>query len=80
MSHRRKVKEKHRLKHLYSQTQFSYGAGAYYDEDKKRYIRWYAPRIGKFYRRISNKKVRREKYLVNGNTYKKYFDYWWELY
>ena len=80
MSHRRKTKEKHKLKHLYDQTQSSYWSGAYYDEDKKRYIRWYARRIGKFYRRISNKRVCRTKYLVNGNTYKRYFDYWWELY
>lgn len=80
MSHRRKTKEKHKLKRLYDQTQSSYWSGAYYSEDKKRYIRCYAPRIGKFYRRISNKRVRRTKYLVNGNTYKRYFDYWWELY
>lgn len=80
MSHRRKARENCRLKCLYKQTQYSSRAGAYYDEDKKRYMRWYAPRIGKYYRRISNKKVRRKKYLVNGNTYKKYFDYWWELY
>lgn len=80
MSHRRKMEEKRKLKRLYKQTQYSSRAGAYYDEDKKRYMRWYAPRIGKYYRRISNKKVRRKKYLVNGNTYKRYFDYWWELY
>jgi len=80
MSHRRKMEEKHRLKHLYHQTQSFYETGVYYDEDKKRYIRWYAPRRAKYYRRISNKKVRHTKYLVNGNTYKKYFDYWWELY
>lgn len=80
MSHRRKTKEKHKLKRLYDQTQSSYWSGAYYSEDKKRYIRCYARRIGKFYRRISNKRVRRTKYLVNGNTYKRYFDYWWELY
>lgn len=80
MSHRRKMEEKRKLKRLYKKTQYSSRAGAYYDEDKKRYMRWYTPRIGKYYRRISNKRVRRTKYLVNGNTYKKYFDYWWELY
>ena len=53
MSHRRKARENCRLKRLYKQTQYSSRAGAYYDEEKKRYIRWYAPRIGKFYRRIS---------------------------
>ena len=79
MSHRRKMKEKHKLKHVYNQTKSFYGVGAYYDKDKKRYMRWYAPRIGKFYRRISNKKVRHAKYLTNGNSYRKYFDYWWEL-
>ena len=79
MSHRRKMKEKHKLKHVYNQTKSFYGVGVYYDEDKKRYMRWYAPRIGKFYRRISNKKVRHAKYLINGNSYRKYFDYWWEL-
>lgn len=80
MSHRRKMEENHRLKLLFNQTQHSYGSGAYYDDDKKRYIRWYAPRRGKYYRKLSNRKVRHTKYLVNGNIYKKYFDYWWTLY
>ena len=80
MSHRRKMKENRRLKRLYEKTQYSYGSGAYYDEDESRYIRWYAPRVGKYFRKISNKKVRRAKYLANGNIYKKYFDYWWALY
>lgn len=78
MSHRRKMQERHKLKHLFKQTKNSL-IGAYYDEDKKRYIRWYSPRIGKFYRKISNKRVRKTKYLPNGNSYKKNYDYEWNI-
>ena len=80
MSHRRKRQEQRKLKRLYEKTRHSYGAGAVYDKDKNIYIRWYAPRVGKYFRRISNRKIRKMKCLPNGNSYKKAFDYWWTLY
>ena len=33
-----------------------------------------------FYKRYSNKILRKEKELYNGNQYRKVFDYWWTLY
>ena len=33
-----------------------------------------------YFKRISNRKIRREKgFLYNGNAYRKVFDYWWNV-
>lgn len=43
--------------------------------------RCYAPKLKKYLRKISNRKVRKyTKGIKNGSTYKKVFDLWWELY
>lgn len=69
MSHRRKMGDIKRLKK----------ARSWYDESKGFWKRIYTPRIGKYLRKLSNRKVRRTKYIPNGSSYKRNFDYWWEL-
>lgn len=34
----------------------------------------------KFLKKQTNKRIRRAKVLVKGNAYRKYLDYWWEMY
>jgi len=72
-----------RLKKLHDETENQYYVGVYYDEDKKRYIK-YSPnkRAGytKCIRKIANRKVRRSKDLLRHGTYRKLYDYWWELF
>ena len=81
MSHRRKEEDKHRLKKLYNKTHSSYGAGAYYDNQKERYIRYscHNERIKTHCRRITRRRLKREEAKCNNCTYKKMYDYWWEI-
>lgn len=82
MSHKRKREDNRRLKKLYEDTKNSYGAGAYYDDRKKRYVRVYVRRshTKKDYKRYSNKRLRQNRSVVlRGNKYRRVFDYWWEL-
>ena len=83
MSYRRSKERNKRLKRLYEQTKHSYGSGAWYDDRKDRYIRYYPTnRTGytKYLRRLSNRRVRRMKeFALNGSQYKKIYDYWWSL-
>lgn len=73
-----------RLKKLFDETKNSSrgGGGAFYDEDKGRYIK-YSPRRkpghAKFLRRVANRKVRRNKDHLRNGQYRKVYDYWWEL-
>ena len=74
--------EKQRLKKLYGETKYSYGAGAYYDEHKKRYIRYSCN--DKALRQIMNRRVRRKlkrnhEDIVQIGQYKKLAEYWWIL-
>lgn len=42
--------------------------------------RFYRGKRSKFLKQQSNKKIRRhQSYISNGGSYKKIFDYWWEL-
>lgn len=80
MSYQRKREEKKRLKQLYDKTKTFYGSGAWYDEEKGRYVQyWIAPRRKKLYKKIANKKVRKHKGDLQGNSHRKVFDLWWEL-
>ena len=82
MGYRRSQERNRRLKKLYGDTKNSYGAGAYYDTDKGRDIQ-YSPRrhtgYAKYLRKISNRKVRRNKDHYNNGLYRRLYDYWWEL-
>lgn len=82
MSYKRSKETKRRLKKLYDETWHSYGRGAWYDEFENRYIRYSAVSsgTGKYFRRRTNKKIRKKKDLpTNGGQYRKEFDYWCEF-
>ena len=83
MSYRRSKETKRRLKKLNKETENSCCAGAYFDEDAKRYVK-YGPNRGsgntKFLKKRSNKRLRQSKELLNHGCYKKKYDYWWELF
>lgn len=53
-----------------------------FDENGKKYIkRFYRGQKSKYFKRLSNKRVRKNKKLSGrGNNYRKLFDYWWEMY
>lgn len=82
MGYQRSKEQKRRLKKLRHATQGSCIAGAYYDKDKNRYIRYY-PRNGSSYprylRKLANRKVRRSGGIPMYGAYRKVYDYWWEL-
>lgn len=84
MSYRRSRERNRRLRKLYRKTRFSYGRGAWFDNDKNRIIRYYpstSTGYTKYLRRLANRRVRRTKDLPRkGNYYKKLYDYWWELF
>jgi len=82
MSHKRKKEDNRRLKKLYDETKNWYGAGAYYNEKKNRYIKyschntWLKSHCQKMIRR----KLKNDFSTgISKGGYKKFFDYWWEL-
>ena len=75
-----KVREKRKLKKLYEETKRYVYAGAYYNEDKERYVKYSFN--NRYTRKRANKKVRRlpiEDTVSDGNSYRKVFDYKWEI-
>lgn len=84
MSYQRKKEDKKRLKELYKKTKNNYCSGAYFDTKKKRIIRYWISGDTKFWKKHSNKKIRRkfkdvEKFQQKC-LYKKIFDYWWTIF
>ena len=82
MSHRRSRETQLRLRKLASETSYWFGSGAYYDEDKGRYKRYYShggSGYPKWLRTVANRKVRRAKNVPQGGGYRRVYDYWWEL-
>lgn len=86
MSYFAKIEEKRRLKKLYDETKTRYGSGAWYNEKKGRYIRYYpysvSHNIGvkKFYRKLMRGRLNDcGELLPRRSAYKKYFDLWWTL-
>lgn len=81
MSYRRKAQEKCRLKKLAKETETQYGAGAYFDRDKNRYIRYAAggQNCRKFLKRKASKAVRRTNESYNNCSFKRVYNYWNEL-
>ncbi len=77
MGHQRSAYEKRKLKKLTKEAHNFYAA--YYDEEKKRFIRQYfrSPRSNRFLRRVCSKRVRKCKQVLNHNKYKRTYDYWW---
>lgn len=83
MGYRRSKQRQRRLKKLYEDTKNSCRAGAWYDDDKERYIRYSpsnTPGYTKSLRRITNKKIRKNGDLLNHGLYKRIHDYWWTLF
>lgn len=83
MGYRRSRESKRRLKKLSEATEGYSPGGAWYNPDKKRYVRYHGsntPGYTKFLRRMSNRKVRKYGELLNNSLYKKAYDYWWILY
>jgi len=80
MSHRRKQEDKRRLKKLYEKTKTYYGAGAYYDSKKNRYIRYSMDHnLTTYFKKVGNHRVRRAEECKNGKFYRRIFDYWWTI-
>ena len=83
MSHMRKAEDKRRLKKLFDKTNV-YLIGAYMN-DKGVYCRWYPysanVNVKKQFRRISNRKFRRQKLEQYGRgDHKKIFNLWRYIY
>ena len=79
MSYRRKQVERRKLKNL-AKNRTGWRGGAYYDEEKKRYIRYWIGSRSKYWKRKCNRKVRRMKNLDGkGNSYRKMTEYRWEI-
>lgn len=82
MSYRRHIEDNRKLRKLYCATKHSYIAGVFYDTQKQRYIR-FSPNRGsgytKYLRRKSNKQVRKSQDKMNYSTYRRRYDYLWEL-
>lgn len=71
-----------RMKKLCDKTGGDTSSGAWFDPEKKRYIRYYGsntPGYKKLLRRMSNRKVRRYGDALNNGRYRKVYDYWWIL-
>ena len=82
MSYKRSRERRRRLKKLCEES-YSFVSGAWYDEKKKTYRKMESSKESarkKYLRKVSNRKVRRSKDVPNGNKYRRFFDYWWELY
>lgn len=90
MSYKRADSEKRKLSRLYAKTCRSYGAGVYYDENKRRLIRYTCHK--KQIRIFHNRRFRRymkslenpvrlfEGRLESRNFHKKYSDYRWDIF
>lgn len=80
MSYKRSRDRNRRLSKLYNKTKYKY-FGAYYDEDKNRYIKCERTSLSKWHKKQSNRRLRRNKNLNYKNgQYKKIYDFWWELF
>ena len=84
MSWHRSRDTKRKLKHLYDETKNHYAKGAWYDEQKGRYIQYWLSngRSGrvKFVKRKCNRAVRRYKGdLLSKGAYRKVAEYWWDI-
>lgn len=83
MGHKRKVEDNKRLKKTHSETKTFFGRGVWFDDDKNRYVKCTpsnTPGYTKYLRKLSNRRVRKAKDKLNNSSYKKIYDYWWELF
>lgn len=83
MAYKQAINRRKKLVRTYEETKNSYGSGVWYDEDRGFYYKYTAsntPGYAKLLRRISNKKVRQAADVGNHGSYRKNYDYKWELY
>ena len=83
MSYARSKKEREKIEKLSHETFHNWYSGAYYNEDKQRFVK-YGPKgqrakTRKYFKKYSNKRVRRVD-SHNGGSYKKSWDFWWNLF
>ena len=71
-----------RLLRTYRATKNGYGAGVYFDRDKQRLVRFSCcgPAQKRFLKRRGAEIVRHAAYVPHHGGYRRFFDYWWELY
>lgn len=81
MSYKRSIETKRRLKRLLLKTKRYYGVGAYFDSRKNRIIRYSCHNewVKTHSRRITRRKLKLTDDVYNGCSYKKLYDYWWEI-
>ena len=81
MSYKRTQIEKHKLKKLYDETWHNYGAGAYYDDRKNRFVKYSCHNrwLRAHCRRVTRRRLKNIDYSFSGGNYKKIYDYWWEV-
>lgn len=82
-SFQRKKTDKERLKKLASETDMKYRGGAYFNQDKQRYVRWSFSdnhsKHPKYVRRHCNKRIRKLPNVPSRNGYRKMSEYWYEI-
>ena len=80
MGYRGSKERNRRLKKL-SRITKGYYCAAWYDEDKKRYVRYYRGKRSKYLKTRSNRNFRHDRTKdIQNCGYRKTFDFWWELY
>lgn len=83
MSYKRARERNRRLRKLYDATKHGYGAGAWFDTDKGRYIKYscHDKRLKTQCRRATRRRLKNRHFDENlqRGAHKKVFDYWWEL-
>lgn len=83
MSYQRARERNRRLRKLYDATKNGYGNGAWYDEEKSRYIRYscHDKDLKDLCRRTTRRRLKRldPDAMPQRGSYKKVFDYWWIL-
>lgn len=78
MSYKRKKEDTRRLRKTYESTG-GYLVGVYYSDRKQRYVRFYQGKKAKYFRKCSNKRVRKEPETLQYGKYRRAYDYWWKL-
>ena len=82
---KRRIRTKHHKSKMRRKAdENKYIRGPWFDEDKNRVVIGDRGKISKWLKNQSNKRLRREvltedSILYRGSSYKKLFDYWWEL-
>lgn len=87
MGYKRAKERNKRLKKLYNETRYDMGSGGVYYSPKKRRLVKYSysrkSKAPKYYKTLSNRAIRKLKLEELGKSpaeYKRYFDYWWNLF